>query len=424
MASERTMPCGHAPMRAWRRARWANDKVTKPCSESVPSFAPAPIAVRSRHRCRSLLLALGLAIGGLPSSPRPAAACTRVLYTSPDGTVITGRSMDWSEDMRSNLWAFPRGIERDGGGGGRTPRWRSRFGSVVVSGYDMGSAEGMNEKGLVANLLYLAESDYGQPDGKPVLSISLWAQYVLDQFATVSEAVAHLRHEPFRVVAPTLPNGKGAQLHLAISDATGDSAIFEYVGGRLVIHHGRQYTVMTNSPSFDQQLALNSYWQTVGGSSFMPGTIRAADRFVRASFLLASLPRQADPAFISAVPGQSFPLQALAGVLGVVRGVSVPLGISTPGAPNLSSTIWRVVNDQKRRVLYFDAVTSPSLFWVSLDQLNLAAGAPVRRLALTGGRIYGGETAPEFGPSPSFAFAPATGLPTGPQPNKKPTKRR
>jgi choloylglycine hydrolase len=347
-----------------------------------------------------------------------------VLYTSPDGTVITGRSMDWSEDMRSNLWAFPRGIERDGGGGGRTPRWRSRFGSVVVSGYDIGSAEGMNEKGLVANLLYLAESDYGQPDGKPVLSISLWAQYVLDQFATVSEAVAHLRHEPFRVVAPTLPNGKGAQLHLAISDATGDSAIFEYVGGRLVIHHGRQYTVMTNSPSFDQQLALNSYWQTVGGSSFMPGTIRAADRFVRASFLLASLPRQADPAFISAVPGQSFPHQALAGVLGVVRGVSVPLGISTPGAPNLSSTIWRVVNDQKRRVLYFDAVTSPSLFWVSLDQLNLAAGAPVRRLALTGGRIYGGETAPEFGPSPSFAFAPATGLPTGPQPNTKPTKRR
>jgi penicillin V acylase-like amidase (Ntn superfamily) len=59
-------------------------------------FALPPIAVRSGHRCRALLLALGLAIAGLPSSPRPAAACTRVLYTSPDGTVITGRSMDWS----------------------------------------------------------------------------------------------------------------------------------------------------------------------------------------------------------------------------------------------------------------------------------------------------------------------------------------
>jgi choloylglycine hydrolase len=72
-------------------------------------FALPTVAFRSGHRCRALLLALGLALAGLPSSPRPAAACTRVLYTSPDGTVITGRSMDWSEDMRSNLWAFPRG---------------------------------------------------------------------------------------------------------------------------------------------------------------------------------------------------------------------------------------------------------------------------------------------------------------------------
>ncbi|MCS5690430.1 linear amide C-N hydrolase [Cyanobium sp. FGCU-6] len=375
-----------------------------------PAGCPRSLSVR---RCPAWLLALGLAACALPLGPRPAEACTRVLYTAPDGTVITGRSMDWAEDMRSNLWAFPRGIERNGAGGASTPRWRSRYGSVVVSGYDVGSAEGMNEKGLVANLLYLAESDYGKPDGKPVLSISLWAQYALDQFATVAEAVAVLRREPFRVVAPLLPNGKRAQLHLSLSDATGDSAIFEYIGGRLVVHHGRQYTVMTNSPSFDQQLALNSYWQTVGGNSFLPGTIRAADRFVRASFLLASLPRQADPAVITAVPERSFALQSLAGVLGVVRAVSVPLGISTPGVPNVASTLWRVASDQKRRVLYFDSVTAPSVFWVSLDQINLSAGAPVRRLPVAGGRIYGGETAARFEPTPAFAFLPATGLPKG-----------
>lgn len=364
-------------------------------------------------RCPALSLALGLAISALPLAPLPAAACTRVLYTAPDGTVITGRSMDWAEDMRSNLWAFPRGIERNGAGGSNTPRWRSRYGSVVVSAYDVGSAEGMNEKGLVANLLYLAESEYGQPDGKPVLSISLWAQYALDQFATVEEAVAVLRREPFRVVAPLLPNGKRAQLHLSLSDATGDSAIFEYLGGRLVVHHGRQYTVMTNSPSFDQQLALNSYWRTVGGNSFLPGTIRAADRFVRASFLLAALPRRVDPAVITAVPERSFALQALSGVLGVVRAVSVPLGISTPGQPNIASTLWRVASDQKRRVLYFDSVTAPSIFWVSLDQINLSAGAPVRRLPVAGGRIYGGETAALFDPTPAFAFLPASGQPKG-----------
>ena len=259
------------------------------------------LAQTRRRSLRGLWAGL-IGLSGLLASPEPSLACTRVLYTASDGSVLTGRSMDWAEDMRSNLWAFPRGMERNGAGGSHTPRWRSRYGSVVVSGYDLGTADGMNEKGLVANLLYLAESDYGSANGKPVLSISLWAQYVLDQFATVQEAIAHLRTQPFRVVAPKLPNGQGAQLHLSLSDATGDSAILEYINGNLVIHHGRQYTVMTNSPNFDQQLALNSYWQSVGGMAFLPGTNRAADRFARASFLLKAIPRQVDASDIGAVP--------------------------------------------------------------------------------------------------------------------------
>ena len=49
------------------------------------------------------------------------------------------------------------------------------------------------EKGLAANLLYLAESDYGKPtQGKPLLSIAAWAQYALDNYATVAEAVVAL----------------------------------------------------------------------------------------------------------------------------------------------------------------------------------------------------------------------------------------
>jgi len=44
----------------------------------------------------------------------PADACTRALYVSKDGTVIVGRSMDWGEDMMSNMWVPPRGMKRDG----------------------------------------------------------------------------------------------------------------------------------------------------------------------------------------------------------------------------------------------------------------------------------------------------------------------
>ena len=257
--------------------------------------------------------------------PVSSIACTRTLFVAQDGTVITGRNMDWSEDMGSNLWIFPAGLMHNGSAGPRSINWTSRYGSLIVSGYDVGSADGINEKGLDGNLLYLAESQYGNPaDSKlPLLSISLWLQYVLDNFATVNEAVTALQTEPFEIVAPTLPNGAPSALHLSISDPSGDSAIFEYVNGKLVIHHGKQYTVMTNSPIYSKQLAGNEYWESVGGLAFLPGTNRAADRFARASFFVNSVPKVVAPQYIKGVPDQSFAYQAVAEVLSIQRAVSV-----------------------------------------------------------------------------------------------------
>jgi choloylglycine hydrolase len=41
-------------------------------------------------------------------------ACTRVVYKGPENNVITARSMDWKDEIDANLWAFPRGMQRDG----------------------------------------------------------------------------------------------------------------------------------------------------------------------------------------------------------------------------------------------------------------------------------------------------------------------
>lgn len=339
---------------------------------------------------------------------QPIEACTRALYVGSDSVVITGRSMDWSEDMHSELWAFPRGIKREGAAGPKSIEWTSQYGSLTVAGYNAGTADGMNEKGFVANILYLAESDYGKPAGdKPLLSISLWGQYVLDNFATVSEAVDALSKEPFTVLAPVLPNGSPAQLHLAISDPTGDSAIFEYIDGKLVIHHGKEYPVMTNSPVFSQQLALNAYWKEIGGLTFLPGTNRAADRFARASFLIDAIPKELAPQYVTAVPDHNFINQALASVMGVIRSVSVPLGITTPGAPNIASTLWRTVSDQKNKVYLFDSATSPNTFWVPLADLDLNAGALIKKLDVSGGKTYTGNAAKSFVEAKPFAFLPA-----------------
>lgn len=323
-------------------------------------------------------------------------ACTRCVYLGSDNTVIVGRSMDWAEDPGTNLYCFPRGMKRNGAAGLNSIDWTSKYGSIVCAFYDVGTVDGMNEQGLVVNALFLVESDYGKPDGKkPVISIAAWGQYVLDNFSTVSEAVEALRKEPFDIIAPILPNGSPAQGHLSISDPAGDSAIFEYVKGKLVIHHGREYQVMTNSPIFSQQLAINKYWEGVGGMAFLPGTNRASDRFARASF------------FISAIPEKTVGKKAVASVFSIIRGVSVPLGLTTPGQPNISGTIWRTVHDQKNRVLYFDSATSPTVFWVEMAGFDFNPGAPVKKLQLSGGETYNGNAMSKFVPAEPFKFLSA-----------------
>ena len=54
-------------------------------------------------------------------------ACTRVVYLGKNGMVVTGRTMDWKEDLKSNIYVFPRGIERAGADKGNTIHWKSKY---------------------------------------------------------------------------------------------------------------------------------------------------------------------------------------------------------------------------------------------------------------------------------------------------------
>lgn len=337
------------------------------------------------------LVALALLV--LAAAVPVASACSRAVYFGKEGQTVTGRTMDWKEDLLTNLWIFPRGMKRDGGVGKGSFEWTSRYGSVIASVYEGGTGDGMNEKGLVANLLYLAESEYPPvSDTRPGISICAWAQYVLDSFATVEEAVAELKQERFKMVTVVAPNGAAGTVHLSISDPSGDSAIFEYIGGKLVIHHGRQHQVMTNSPVFEEQIALNRYWEQIGGTVMLPGTNRAADRFARASFYINACHQSADPR------------EAVASVFSVMRNVSVPRGITTPDQPNISSTIWRTVSDQKNRVYYFESTFSPGLVWVKLDGIDFATGTGTRKLTLVGHPDILGDQTGKFEKAEPFKF--------------------
>jgi choloylglycine hydrolase len=285
-------------------------------------------------------------------------------------------------------------MTRDGGVGPGSIKWTSKYGSLIADFYDAATAEGINEAGLAANLLYLAEADYGDPKAsrKPLLSVGGWTQYVLDNYATVADAVKALQKEPFAIVAPDLPGGVKAASHMALADQSGDSAILEYLGGKLVIHHNPKYTVMTNSPPFDQQLALNTYWVEIGGVNFLPGTHRASDRFARAYWNLNATPKVDDRRV------------AIASVFSIIRNVSVPLGISAPQEPNIASTRWRSVTDIKDRLYYFEPTLNPAIFWVELTKLKLEPGAKPAKLDLVGNPIISGEVSDKFVPAEPFKF--------------------
>lgn len=320
-------------------------------------------------------------------------ACTRATYIGPDNMVITGRTMDWKEDIMSNIYVFPRGIQRAGYNKDETVKWTSKYGSVIATGYDIGTCDGMNEKGLVASLLFLPESVYDRPgDTRPIMGISIWTQYVLDNFATVREAVDELKKETFRIDAPMMPNGSASTLHLAITDETGNTAILEYLDGKLNIHEGKEYQVMTNSPRYEYQLAVNDYWKEVGGLQMLPGTNRSTDRFVRASFYIHAIPQTSDARI--AVPS----------VLSVMRTVSVPFGINTPDKPYISSTRWRSVSNQKDKVYYFESTLTPNLFWLDLKKIDFSPEAGIKKLPLTNGEIYAGDAVKDLKDSPSFTF--------------------
>ncbi len=342
---------------------------------------------------RFVLLSCTLVLAAGVLAAPDADACTRAVYHGKEGRVVTGRSMDWVEDMQTNLWVFPRGMKRDGGIGKGSLEWTSKHGSVVASVYEGGTADGMNEKGLVANLLYLAESEYAAPgDKRPAVSICAWTQYVLDNFATVEEAVTELKKEAFRVVPVVAPNGEKGTVHLSISDASGDSAIFEYVKGKLVIHHGKEFQVMTNSPTYDKQIALNEYWKEIDGAVMLPGTTRAADRFARASYYINACMQTADAR------------EAVASVFSVMRNASVPRGVRKKDAPNLSSTIWRTVADHKSRVYYFEDTANPSPVWVKLDKIDFKDGSGTRKLTLSGKLDVGGDQTANFEKAEPFKF--------------------
>ncbi|HEX6096612.1 MAG TPA: linear amide C-N hydrolase [Thermoanaerobaculia bacterium] len=140
----------------------------------------------------------------------------------------------------------------------RPAAWTSRYGSLTFNQFGRDSATGgMNEKGLVVELMWLDGTRYPEADARSELGTLEWIQYQLDTASTVAEVIAS--DAKVRI-------GQGAPLHYLVADAAGDKAAIEFLDGKMVVH--RDANVLANDP----------YSESVAAAKR-----GARDRFARAS---------------------------------------------------------------------------------------------------------------------------------------------
>lgn len=331
----------------------------------------------SRRQALAALSGLGAA-AMLPSGAR---ACSRIFWND-NPVKLVGRTFDWSQHYNEVMWALPPGVQRVGRVPDNPASWTSRYGSLVITALDLATEEGVNERGLIVSLLFLDGTQYPSRDvKKPGIALFQWAQYYLDNFATVPEVVAHL--DDIQVV--NMPFGKeypeGLPLHVALADANGDSAIVEFIKGSPTVHMGRQYQVMTNEPAYDEQIANMLRYKAFGGTiEQLPGGIQPQERFVRAAYTLKYLPKTSDQP------------QAVASMMSLVNNVSVPFGSPYVGVSGTYPTWYRTIIDPQSRRYFVQTTITPGIFWVEMDKLAIKPGSAPSRLPIFDDKLVGDVT--------------------------------
>ncbi|KAL6248596.1 hypothetical protein RBB50_004851 [Rhinocladiella similis] len=302
--------------------------------------------------------------------------------------------MDFVTSTNSSIYIFPAGLERNGSVAANPLKWTSKYGSMVATMYDQVTIDGINSAGLTGSILYLGPSDYGVRNAsRPGLAIGSWLQFYLDTYDTVAAAVADLDKLDLQVVSAAMVPGVSSVGHISLSDKSGDNLIIEYLDGQLVTHRGEQYSVMTNDPSFDQQLAIWEYWKPMSNYS-LPGTQTPADRFVRLSYYNSISPQSPDLA------------TAVATTASMVRAVSVPFVPESLINKDLDvwPTLWRVYYDVKDMVFFYESAVRPISIYMDLSDYDLGKNGTVKRLGLADGdweNLYG-DMKGRFSPAQVF----------------------
>ncbi|MEO8665460.1 MAG: linear amide C-N hydrolase [Ignavibacteria bacterium] len=173
--------------------------------------------------------------------------------------------------------------------GNNPAEWVSKFGSVTFNQYGREfPTGGINEAGLVVELMWLDDTKYPVEDSRATTGgVLQWIQYQLDNCETVQEVIDS--DKDIRI-----PN-RAVPIHFLITDKYGSTASIEFLEGKLVSHSGETlgHPVLTNDTYDRSEEYFKSNFNTGGIQSFDPDK-SSLNRFAMTCSMVKSYNKAAD----------------------------------------------------------------------------------------------------------------------------------
>ena len=274
-------------------------------------------------------------------------ACTTFCLKN-NGEVLFGKNYDWMVGD-GLVFVNKRGVAKVASpenlfDSSNTAKWVSKYGSVTFNQYGRENPSGgMNEAGLVIELMWLDDTQYPQADSRPTVGTLEWIQYQLDSASTVAEVVQNA--EKVRI-------NSEVKLHYLVNDKAGNTATIEFLNGKLVAHLGDTLPVST--------LTNDTYEKSLGyaktASSENARSSRSLDRFVRAAQRTSDFSKHQK----SEADAVNYAFEILSNV-------------AQPGA-----TQWSIVYDQKRSRVHFRTLQNSQIKTIDTKAFDYSCGTVVK----------------------------------------------
>ena len=280
-------------------------------------------------------------------SVNTAHTCTTFLLHH-NGKMVFGRNYDWMADA-GMVFTNQRGLMKTSfkQADGNTISWASLYGSITFNQYGKEfPTGGMNEKGLVVELMWLDGTVYPKPDERPALGVLQWIQYQLDNHATIEDVIAS--DKTVRITS------NGTPLHYLVADAGGHAATIEFLEGRMRVHKGNDLPmpVLTN----------DTYSTSIG--SHRAGASRktnSLERFTTACNMI-----------------QQYKLNAVSGSM-----VNESFAILDKVAQG-NFTKWSIVYDISNKQIWFKTEKYKQLRSVNFSSFNFSCNFPSKQINMNG----------------------------------------